>query len=106
MNRLAKSRLRRFAFAAAFGAAFGLGVLAAPAAQAFTLESAGATNSDGSAKYVDPDQQISRFGSGGGQTTVKQGDATFHFGPAQQPFNQRYNADRMFQPNDRPAGER
>jgi len=91
----------------AFAVAFGLGVLAGPAAQAFTLESAGATNSDGSAKYVDPDRQSSRFDSGGGQTTIKQGNTTFQFGPAQQPsFDQRYNANRMFDPLGRPGENR
>ena len=59
------------------------------------------TNSDGSAKYVDPDRQGSRFGTGGG-TTLRQGNTTFQFGP-QRSFDQRYNNDRMFDPLGRPG---
>jgi hypothetical protein len=54
-----------------------------------------------SAKYVDPDRQGSRFGTGGG-TTLRQGNTTFQFGP-QRSFDQRYNNDRMFDPLGRPG---
>jgi hypothetical protein len=46
-------------------AALALGAATIPvsSAQAFTLESLGASNSDG-AKFADPDAQVSHFGSG------------------------------------------
>ncbi|HEY4982406.1 MAG TPA: hypothetical protein VII24_10850 [Pseudolabrys sp.] len=81
--------------------AFGLALAAAPVAHAFTFDDQSNTNSDGSAKYVDPDRQGSRFGTGGG-TTLRQGNTTFQFGP-QRSFDQRYNNDRMFDPLGRPG---
>jgi hypothetical protein len=56
------------------------------------------TNSDGSARYTDPDERFS--GSGNGQTTIQQGNATHRFG-GQPSFDQRYNASQMFDPNAR-----
>jgi lipopolysaccharide export system protein LptA len=82
-------------------AAFGLALVAAPAAQAFTFDNSANTNSDGSAKYVDPDENVSRFGSGG-QTTLKQGSTTLQFG-APRSFNDRYDSNRMFNPVGRPG---
>jgi hypothetical protein len=38
--------------------------LAAAPARAFTIENQGATNSDGSPKFADPDDQVNNFGSG------------------------------------------
>jgi hypothetical protein len=102
MTPFASRRSHRLAFT--FAAAAGLALLAAPAAQAFTIDNQSNTNSDGSAKYVDPDQQISRFGTGSG--TVRQGNTTFQFGPGQQSFEQRYNSDRMFRPLGRPGEDR
>ena len=103
MNVLSKSRLPLFAFAAAFG----LAVVAAPSAQAFTMEDQGGTNPDGSAKYADPEAR--RFGSSAtskdGQTTIRQGNTTLQFG-SQRPSNERYNVDRMFNPNGRPGDDR
>lgn len=101
MKFLPQGRLHPVAFAAAFG----LAVLAAPAAQAFTLDNQAATNSDGSAKYVDPDTRVSRFGNAEGQTTIRQGNTTLQFGRPQS-FDERYNPDSMFNPNGRPASER
>jgi hypothetical protein len=104
MTPFASRRLhhRALTFAAALGlfaAALGLPLLAAPnfvgLAHAFTLDNQSNTNSDGSAKYVDPDAQVSRFGTGPG--TIKQGNTTIQFG-SQRSFDQRYNADRMFEP--------
>jgi hypothetical protein len=93
----------------AFGIAFGL-ALAAPMfvglAHAFTIDEQSNTNSDGSAKYVDPDARVSRFGSGNdGQTTIRQGNTTLQLG-SQPSFDQRFNKQQMFEPNGRPLGDR
>lgn len=88
---------------AVLAAACGLAVLAAPAAHAFTMDTQSNTNSDGSARYTDPDERLS--GSGSGQTTIQQGNATLRFGQPQS-FDQRYNPNRMFNPIDRPNSER
>ena len=90
----------------AFMLVFALGVLGAPAAQAFTIDDQSNTNSNGSAKYVDPDTR--RFGSStnDGQTTIRQGNATFQFGPQRSIGDQRYNNERMFEPNGRPLNDR
>ena len=87
-------------------AALGVGMLAAPAAQAFTIEDQSTvTNSDGTAKFVNPSAPVTRFGNGG-QTTLQQGNATFQFGP-QRPLNdERYTKDRMFDPLGRPGDDR
>jgi hypothetical protein len=90
---------------AVLAAAFGFALMAAPVAHAFTFDNQTTTNGDGSAKYVDPDARLSPSGSGG-QTSIRQGNATFQFGPAQQPFNQRYNSNNLFDPVGRPMGER
>jgi hypothetical protein len=107
MNHSPLSPLRRHM--AVFAAAFGLALLAVPAAHAFTFEDKAVTNSDGSRSSIaDPDDRLSRFGTvtgngPGSPTTVQQGNTTFQFGPAGSgSFNQRYNSDRMFQPIGRP----
>jgi hypothetical protein len=89
---------------AVLAAAFGLALLAAPAAHAFTIDDQSNTNSDGSARYADPDARFS--GSGNGQTTIQQGNTTLRFGGQQGTFDQRYNPNRMFDPNTRPDSER
>jgi hypothetical protein len=89
---------------AVLAAALGLALLAAPAAHAFTIDDQSNTNSDGSARYADPDARFS--GSGTGQTTIQQGNATLRFGGQQGSFDQRYNPNRMFDPNARPDNER
>ena len=88
---------------AVLAAAFGLALLAAPAAHAFTIDDQSNTNSDGSARYADPDARFS--GSGNGQTTIQQGNTTLRFGQPQS-FEQRYDPNRMFNPVDRPNSER
>ena len=88
-----------------FTAAFGFAVSAAPAAHAFTMEGTTVTGSDGSAKYLDPDNKVSRFGNGDGKTTIQQGNTTFQFGGQSQSFDQRYNPNQMFNTN-RPASDR
>ena len=89
---------------AVLAAAFGLALSAAPAAHAFTIDDQSNTNSDGSARYADPDARFS--GSGNGQTTIQQGNTTLRFGGQQGTFDQRYNPNRMFDPNARPDNER
>ena len=89
---------------AVLAAAFGLALLAAPATHAFTIDDQSNTNSDGTARYVDPDARFS--GSGTGQTTIQQGNTTLRFGGQQGTFDQRYNPNRMFDPNARPDNER
>jgi hypothetical protein len=89
---------------AVLAAAFGLALLAAPAAHAFTIEDQSNTNSDGTARYADPDARFS--GSGNGQTTIQQGNTTLRFGGQQGTFDQRYNPNRMFDPNAQPDSER
>ena len=85
-------------------AAFGLVMLAAPAARAFTMDDQSNTNSDGSARYTDPDQRLP--GTRDGQTTIQQGNATFRFGGQTGSFDQRYDNSRMFQPIPRPGEDR
>jgi hypothetical protein len=80
---------------AILAAAFGLALLAAPAARAFTMDNQSNVSPNGGARYVDPDEQFSGAGSNNGQTVLKQGNATFHFG-SQQSFDQRYDSNRMF----------
>jgi hypothetical protein len=84
-------------------AAFGLALLAMPAAHAFTIDDKSNTNSDGTARYTDPDERFS--GSGNGQNTLQQGNATLRFG-SQPSFDQRYNPNQMFDPNPRPGDDR
>ena len=88
---------------AVLAAACGLAMLAAPAAHAFTFEGQANTNSDGSARYTDPDERFSN--SGNGQNTIQQGNTTLRFGQPQS-FDQRYDPNRMFNPIDRPNSER
>jgi hypothetical protein len=80
---------------AILAAAFGLALLATPAARAFTMDNSSNTNADGSARYTDPDEKFSGSSSNNGQTVLKQGNTTFHFG-GQQSFDQRYDSNRMF----------
>jgi hypothetical protein len=89
---------------AVLAVAFGLALLAAPAAHAFTIDDQSNTNSDGSARYTDPDARFS--GSGSGQTTLQQGNTTIRFGGQSQSFDQRYNSNQMFNPLGRPDTDR
>jgi hypothetical protein len=93
-----RSHRRMFIFAAAFG----LGVLAAPFAHAFTIDDQSNTNSDGSAKFSDPDERFSG-GSNGGLTTYRQGNTSLQFGTQRSLSDQRYNTDNLFNPNGRPG---
>lgn len=96
---------------ALIAAACGLALLTAPLfvglAQAFTIEDQGGVSKGDDARnaVADPDGRVSRFGSGNGQSMVKQGNTTFQFG-AQPSFNQRYDNNRMFDPGSRLNNER
>ncbi len=85
-------------------AVIALAMAAASVAQAFTIDDQSNTNSDGSARYVDPDSRFS--GNGGNGTTLRQGNTTLRFGNQRTFSDERYNNDRMFNPNGRPMGER
>jgi hypothetical protein len=89
---------------AVLAAAFGLALLAAPAAHAFTIDDQSNTNSNGTARYTDPDERFS--GSGNGQTTIQQGNTSLRFGGQQGTFDQRYNPNGMFDPIDRSGDNR
>ena len=90
------SRISQF-HAGLLAAALALAVTAS-AAQAFTLDKAGNTNSDGSAKYADPDDKYADPG--------KSGPSTFQFGAGsvtvapQRSFNSDFDAgkERMLSP--------
>ena len=101
MTLFAAHRSRTLALAAA---AFGMALLATPAAQAFTFEEqGGVSNGDGTRNAIaDPDARISRFGSSNGQNTIKQGNTTLQFG-GRGSFDQRYDNERMFNPIGRPG---
>jgi hypothetical protein len=86
-----------------FAAIFALAVLTAPTARAFTMDNQTSTNSDGSARYTDPDERFS--GGSNGQTTIRQGNTTFQFG-GQAPFEQRYDNSQMFSPLGKPGQDR
>jgi hypothetical protein len=88
---------------AVLAAAFGLAVLIAPAAHAFTIDNEANTTSNGTARYSDPDSRFSN--SANGPTVYKQGNATLQFGTPQS-FDQRYNANRLFNPNPGPGDDR
>lgn len=84
-------------------AAFGAVLLAASAAQAFTFENPGASTGDVSAMRFGTGD--SRFSTNNGTTSgapgnssVRSGNSTIQFN-SQPAFNQRYNADRMFDSN-------
>ncbi len=85
---------------AMLAAAFGLSLLAAGAAHAFTIDNQSNANSDGSARYADPDARFS--GSSDGKTTIRQGNTTIQFGGQGGTFDQRYDPNRMFNPNGAP----
>ncbi len=96
------NRLQHVAVAAAFGAS----LLAAGAAQAFTFDNTTNTNSDGSARYTDPDARLTGGDNrGDGPATIRNGNSTLQFG-APRTSDRNFNTDSMFQPNGRPMGER
>lgn len=81
-------------------------VVAGSAAQAFTMDNQSNTNSNGGPRYQDLDTKLSGSDADGGSSdhTFKSGNATFFFGPSQSgSFDQRYDTDRMFDPNGGPG---
>jgi hypothetical protein len=90
---------RRVSMAAA---ALVLALSAVGSARAFTIDDKSNTNSDGSAKFSDPDSRFSG-NSGNGTTTYRNGPFSMQFGNQRTLTDQRYNTDRMFQPNGRPG---
>ncbi|MDP2409553.1 MAG: hypothetical protein Q8M26_04615 [Pseudolabrys sp.] len=83
-------------------AGFGLALLAAPVAQAFTFEDLGGGTGDSASRYAAPETPHSRFGTIGSPTgpAIRQGNTTLQFGGTQPrgSFHQRYNSDRLFDP--------
>lgn len=92
--------------AALAAAAFGAVLLAASVAQAFTFENPNATTGDTNAlRFGTGDSRFSTNSSNGptsgppGQPGgFRSGNSSLQFG-GQSSFNQRYNTDRMFEPN-------
>src|SRR5664279_54237 len=101
MKHLSPSRHRL----AVLAAGFGLMLLAAPAAHAFTIDNQANTKNDGSARYTDPDENFSGSGNNG-QATIREGNTTLRFGGQSQSFDQRFDPSRMFNPNPRPGDDR
>jgi hypothetical protein len=82
--------------------ALALALSAAGKAQAFTIDDKSNTNPDGSAKFSDPDSRLSGSGSNG-KSTFRSGPFSLQFGSQRALTDERYNTDRMFQPNGRPG---
>jgi hypothetical protein len=84
--------------------ALGLAMLAAPQAQAFTIDDQNGANSGNAARLADPAARLSGNGnSDGAPTVIRQGNTTLQFGSQRPSSNDsRYNTERMFNPNGRP----
>ena len=80
--------------------------IAVPAAQAFTLDKAGNTNADGTAKYADPDSKYEAPADRNG-TSFQFGGGTVTVGP-QRSFDSDFNSgkQRMLTPLGRPGDDR
>ncbi len=96
------------------GAAFALSVLAAPAAQAFTMQDQNGNLSLTDQSFLYPDRGVTSAGSGqaaqgfkqeDGMTTFKEGNTTLQFGHRKS-FDERFNTDRLFDPLGHPPGVR
>ena len=81
----------------------GLAFSAASVAQAFTIDDQSAAASNNAARLADPAARLSGDNSDG-KTVIRNGNTTLQFG-SQRPssFDQRYNTERMFNPNGRPG---
>jgi hypothetical protein len=106
LMRLCRSQHRVFIFAGTLG----LAVLTAPLfsglAQAFTIDDQSNTNSNGSAKFSDPDARLTGKDNNG-TTVYRQGNMSLQLGsPQRGSTDTRYNTDRIFNPNGRPGDER
>jgi putative salt-induced outer membrane protein YdiY len=103
MTLLLNSRAR---LATLTAAAFGAMLLATSAAQAFTFENPGAPAGNPSAlRFGTGDTRFSTSTGNGatssppGRSGLSSGNSSLQFG-GQSSFNQRYNADRMFDSNN------
>jgi hypothetical protein len=98
--------------AALVAAVFGLGLMAAPAAQAFSLQDSNGSTTDPRQGYLNldtPQVKTDKPAAGFGNsdvTTYKQGGVTLHFGRPQRSFEQEYNTDRYFDLLGKPPGVR
>lgn len=94
---------------AVLAGAFALMLAAVPVAHAFTMEDLPNSKSDGAARYADPDERLSGSGSGSGfnngKTTIQQGNTTLQFGQPRS-FEQRYDANRYFDPLNQSGSNR
>jgi hypothetical protein len=86
--------------------ALGLILLAAPIAQAFTIDEQSNTNSNGSAKFSDPESRLLGTDNGNGPTTIRNGNTTLQFGSQRPGADRNFNTDRIFNPNGRPGDDR
>jgi hypothetical protein len=91
---------------AIFAAAFGLALLAVPAAHAFTLDGNANTTPSGTPRFTDPDEQFSGTSTGGSTTTYRQGTTTFRFGNSNSQMDDRASVNRMFDPLGGPGDPR
>ena len=98
---LCRSQHRVFLFAGAFG----LSLLAAPLAHAFTIDDQSNAPAGGSARYTDPDSRLTGTGNDG-TTVYKQGNTTLKFGSQRQFDDRKYNTENIFNPNGRPGDDR
>ena len=103
MKLLPSPKVRRSTLAAV---SFGAVLLAASVAQAFTFENPGASTGDvSSLRFGTGDSRFST-NNGNGTTSGQPGSSGLRFGNStlqfnsQPAFNQRYNADRMFDSNN------
>jgi hypothetical protein len=99
---LCRSQHRVFLFAGVLG----LSLLAAPLAQAFTIDDQSNAPVGGSARYTDPDSRLTGDGNNNGTTIYKQGNTSLQFGTQRQFDDRKYNTDRIFNPNGRPGDDR
>ena len=81
----------------------GLALLAAPLAQAFTIDDQNGANSGNAARLADPAARLSGTGNSDDKTVIRNGNTTLQFGSQRPSSNDsRYNTERMFNPNGRP----
>jgi hypothetical protein len=99
---LCRSHRRVLVAAGALALALTVQPLAAGKVKAFTIDDHSNTNADGSAKFSDPDSRLSGNGNNG-MTTYRSGPMSLQFGTQRTLTDQRYNTDRMFNPNGRPG---
>ena len=98
----------RLLHVALWAALIGAGILIVPAAQAFTFENQNAGGGNTS-NFSGADSRFSTNTNSNGSSPARRGfsggNSSIQFG-GQSSFNQRYNADRMFEPNSLMGNER